>query len=92
MSMIAGQTFENFQEIYQRPVKVARVLEETERENQVTNLGKRKMKFDRQGPRVRNPKLFNISTGQDKGKQLMAWSNKPLCRTCGKHHCHTPFP
>ena len=32
-SVIAGQNFDNFQEMYQRAVKIARVLEETEREN-----------------------------------------------------------
>ena len=42
-SMIAGQTFQNFQDMYQRAVKIARVLEESENENRALNLGKRKM-------------------------------------------------
>jgi len=33
MSMIAGQTFKNFQDMYQWAVEIARVLEETETEN-----------------------------------------------------------
>ena len=54
--MIARQIFENFQETSQRTVKIARVLEETERENRAANLGKRKMEFNQQGPRGMNPK------------------------------------
>ena len=50
-SMIVDQTFKNFQEIYQRAVKIARVLEETERENRATNLEKRKMEYGNRGPR-----------------------------------------
>ena len=42
--MIGGQTFQNFQDMYQRAVKIARVLEESENENRALNLGKRKMK------------------------------------------------
>jgi len=42
-SMISGQTFQNFQEMYQRAVKIARLLEELENENRALNLGKRKM-------------------------------------------------
>ena len=38
-SVIAGQNFDNFQEIYQRAVKIARVLE-TKRENQAHNVEK----------------------------------------------------
>ena len=41
-SVIAGQTFTNCQEMYQRAVKAARVLEETEKETQALNLEKRK--------------------------------------------------
>ena len=32
-SMIEGQTFQNFQDIYQQVVKIVWVLEETENEN-----------------------------------------------------------
>ena len=41
-SIIAGQTFVNFQEMYQRAVKVARVLEENEKEAQTLNLERKK--------------------------------------------------
>ena len=42
-AMIAGQTFANFQEMYQRAVKIARVLEESRVEKQALEAGKRKM-------------------------------------------------
>jgi len=42
-SMIAGQTFENFHEMYQRAMKIARVLEESKMEKQALEAGKRKM-------------------------------------------------
>jgi len=41
-SVIAGQNSDNFHDMYQRAVKIARVLEETERENQARNLEKQK--------------------------------------------------
>ena len=41
-SIITGQNFDNFQDKYQRAVKIARVLEEAERENQAHNLEKQK--------------------------------------------------
>ena len=41
--MIAGQTFANFQEMYQRAVKIARVLEESRLEKQTLEAGKRKI-------------------------------------------------
>ena len=44
-SMIAGQTFENFQDMYQRVVKIARVLEESKNESQALNLEKQKKEF-----------------------------------------------
>ena len=57
--MIAGQTYENFQAMYQRVIKVARLLEETEQENRATNFGKRKIKFGNRGPRRGNMKWYN---------------------------------
>ena len=46
-SMVEGQKFQNFQDMYQRAVKIARVLEESKNENRALNLGKRKMKIHR---------------------------------------------
>jgi len=47
-SVITGQTFANFQEMYQRAVKVARVLEENEKEAQTLNLERKRMENLRQ--------------------------------------------
>ena len=41
-SVTACQNFDNFQDMYQRAIKIARVLEETERENQARNLKNRR--------------------------------------------------
>jgi len=46
-SVISGQTFTSFQDMYQRAVKVARVLEENEKKTQILNLErKRRDSFD----------------------------------------------
>ena len=57
--MLVGQTFENFQEMYERAVKIARVLEETEQENGAVNFGKRKIEFGKWKSKLRNMKRFN---------------------------------
>jgi len=67
--MITGHSFEKFKEMYQQAIKIARVVEETERENKVSNLGKRKIEYENRGPRGENPKRFNTGGPQDKGKQ-----------------------
>jgi len=41
--MTGGQTFANFQEMYQRAVKIARVSEESRMEKQALEAGKRKI-------------------------------------------------
>jgi len=48
-SMIASQTFENFYEMYQRAVKIARVLEESKMKKQASEARKRKMGPPRRG-------------------------------------------
>jgi len=47
--MIVGQTFDNFHEMYQRAMKIARVLEQTKMEKQALDVGKRKMGPPRKG-------------------------------------------
>jgi len=49
-SIIAGQTFTSFQDMYQRAVKVARVLEENEKETQILNLERKRREQFRQNP------------------------------------------
>jgi len=65
--MIIGHSFYNFQEKYQRAVKIARALDEIDWENQATNLGKRQIEYDNPRPKSGNPKRFN--TGAPKGKR-----------------------
>jgi len=86
-SVIASRTFANFQEIYQRAVKVARVLDESEKETQALNLEKRKRKFTRPGFQGREDERFRPSYPPGKGKQPMSEPPKfPPCRFCGKYH------
>ena len=90
--MIAAQTFKNFQDMYERAVKIARVLEEIETENWAANFGKRKLDLNRGRFRGMNPKPLRPGKPQEKGKQPMAWQNKPFCRFCSKHHnWHVPL-
>ena len=44
-SVIAGQTFANFQDMYQRAIMIVRALEETEKETQVANSEMQKREF-----------------------------------------------
>jgi len=66
-SMIAGQTFDNFHEMYQRAVKIARVLKDTEMEKQALAFGKRKMGPPKKG--ITGNKRFKPDNYQGKGKQ-----------------------
>ena len=54
-SMITRQTFDNYQEMYQR----AQVLDEIGRENKVVFPTKRKFEHDNRSQKSRNPKRFN---------------------------------
>ena len=85
-SMIVAHSFENFKEMYQRAVKLARVLEETNWENRASNLGKRKIDYNNRELRGVNPKRFNIDEPLNNEKQPMPWQNRTPCRTCGKLH------
>jgi len=86
-SVIAGQTFANFQEMYQRAVKVARVIEENKQENQSLNLEGRKREFPRQSFLNQSDKRFRPDFPPGKGKQPMFKPpSYPTCRICGKNH------
>jgi len=71
-SMIAGQTFDNFQDMYKWVVKLARVLEESENESRALNLGKWKMKPFRGGFRGGYNKQYRPNYPHGKGKQPMS--------------------
>ena len=84
--MNPGHSFEFFQEIYQWAVKIAKVLEETERENKATNLGKRKIEYDNRELKGGNPKRFNTGGPQNKGQQPIPWQNRTPWNTCGRFY------
>jgi len=85
-SVIAGQTFANFQEMYQRAIKITRVLEEIEQETQALHLEKRKREFPKQGFQGGNVKRFRPNVPPRKGKQPITGPPKPYCRIYGKKH------
>jgi len=72
-SMIAGHTFDHFQDMYQRAVKIARVLDESENESHALSRGKRKMEPFRGGFRGGSNKQYKPNYPQGKGKQPMSW-------------------
>jgi len=71
--MIAGNSFNSFHEMYQGAVKIARVLDETNLENNAINLGKGKFEHDNRESKGENPRRFNSGGPQDKGKQPIPW-------------------
>jgi len=79
-SVIAGQTFTSFQDMYQRAVKVAWVLEENEKETQILNLEPKRREQFRQNPQNRTKKRSRPNYPLEKGKQPMSRaSNNPPC-------------
>jgi len=58
--------------MYERAINIARLLKESENENQALNLGRRKMEVHRGGFRGGNYKQYRPSYKQGKGKQPMA--------------------
>ena len=86
-SVITGQTFTSFQDMYQRAVKVARVLEENEKETQILNLERKRREQFRQNSQDRTEKRSRSDYPPEKGKQPMSQtSNNPPCQYCGKPH------
>ena len=85
-SMIAGYTFDHFQDMYQRAVKIARVLEESENESRALSQAKRKMEPFRGGFREERYKQFRPNYPQGKGQQPTSWQDRPFCEKCRKHH------
>ena len=70
--IIAGYAYTNFQEMYQRTVKVARIIDETKIENKEKGRVTRKIspgESNSQGSR--NFRRFKSEIKQDKGKQAV---------------------
>jgi len=84
-SVIVGQTFANFQEMYQQAAKVARVLEENEKEAQTLNLERKRRENLRQNSQGRTEKRNRINYPSEKGKQPMSRPPNP-CHYCRKSH------
>jgi len=86
-SVIAGQTFTSFQDMYRRAVKVARVLEENEKETQILNLERKRREQFRQNCQNRTEKRSRSDYPPENGKHPMSQtSNNPPCQYCGKPH------
>jgi len=86
-SVITWHTFANFQEMYQRAVKIIRVVEENERESQALNLEKRRREINRQGWQGRNDNRPKLNYPLEKGKQPMFGPPKnSVCQNCGRNH------
>ena len=78
-AMIAGQTFANFQEMYQRAVKIARVLVESRLEKQTLEAGKRKIGQPGRGfPSYKRSRYDNYP---GKGKQPVEGGDS-RCQEC----------
>ena len=78
--MIAGHIFTIFQEMYQRVVKIARVIEETKVESREMGLAKRR--FGPGGSRTEGNKRFrklNPKEDRAKGKQVMPGREMKPC-------------
>jgi len=85
-SVIAAQTFTNFQDMYQQAVKVTRVMEEDQRETQALTLEGRKRGFLRSNVPIQSEKRVRPNFPPEGGKQTMYRPSYPPCRICGKHH------
>jgi len=73
--------------MYQRAVKIARVLEESERETQALNLEKRRRELTRSGFQGREDKGFRPNHPPGKGKRPMFGPpNYPPCQIYGRYH------
>ena len=85
-SVTACQNFDHFQEMYQRAIKIARVMEETERENQARSLEKQKREIPTRNFQSGNNKRIKPNAPLGKGKQPMTGQVKPYCRRFCKNH------
>jgi len=85
--IIAGYAYTNFQEMYQRAVKIARIMNETEIKNREKDQVKRKF-----GPggsnshENRNFMRFKPGMKWDKGKQTAQWKPRKMCDQYGRQH------
>lgn len=85
--IIAGYAYANFQEMYQRAVKVARIIDETKNENKEKGRARKEI-----GPRESNSqgckdfRRFKSGIEHHKGKQTVQWKLRTTCGQCGRQH------
>jgi len=85
--MITGHTFDRYQEMYQKAIKIARVLDEVEGENKAVWQMKRKFGYVvSTGQGSGNPKRVYFGRPQDKGKQPVQWQTRTTCAYCNRFH------
>jgi len=85
--IIAEYTYDSFQEMYHKAVKIARIVSETEIKNREKDQVKEKFGLggsNSQGNR--NFRRFKHGTKQDKGKQAVQSKPRKTCSQCGRHH------
>jgi len=85
--MIAGHVFTSFQEMYQRAMKITRVIEEIEVESRQIGLAKRK--FSQGGSGTQGNKRFrNFNPAKDRGKGVQGASRQEVepYNQCGHLH------
>jgi len=85
--MIAGHVFTSFQGMYQRAVKTARIIEETEAESRQIGLAKRK--FGKVGSSAQGNKRFkNFNPVKERGKGVQVTPRQEIepCNQCGCMH------
>jgi len=80
--MIAAHVFTSFQEMYQRAVKIARVIAETEAESRKIGLAKRKFNHGESSAQGSN-KISNFNN-RGKGKQFVPRQELEPCNQCGR--------
>jgi len=70
--IIEGYAYTNFQEMYQRAVKVARIIDETKIKNKEKGRAKREIgRRESNSQGSRNFRRFKSEAKQDKGKQAV---------------------
>jgi len=88
--IIAGYPYDNFKEMYQKAMKIARIINQTEIENREKDQVKKK--FGPEGSNSqgnRNFRRFKAAMKQDKRKQTAQWNSRKTCDQYGRQH-HGP--
>ena len=82
--MIAGHVFSSFQGMYQRAVKIARVIAEIEAESRQVGLANRK--FNQGGSSTQGSNKISNFNNRGKGKQVVPTQELEPYNQCGRMH------